>query len=122
MALHSETDLYRAVVDLQTFVARAVIHLPRDVKNLYGQRLVDEALWMAVVVRHANIARAAAKVPHFEQLLDQVEIAQVILRVLRDLKHLPNPRFAESLPLTASIGKQTIALRDHFAPEPPPAA
>jgi hypothetical protein len=122
MGLHSDTELYRTVIDFQKFVARAVVNLRRDVKKIYGERLVDESLWMAVIVRKANIARDHAKLPYFEELLDQLEITQVILRVLRDIDRLPNARFAESLPLTASIGKQTIALRNHFAPAPSPAA
>lgn len=122
MGLHSDTELYRAVIDFQKFVAGAVVNLRRDVKKVYGERLVDESLWMAVIVRHANIARDEAKLPHFEQLLDQLEVAQVILRVLRDLGWLNNTRFAESIPITASIGKQTIALRNHFAPASSPAA
>jgi len=122
MGLHSDTDLYRAVIDFQKFVAGAVVNLRRDVKKVYGERLVDESLWMAVIVRQANIARDEAKLPYFEQLLDQLEIAQVILRVLRDLGWLHNNRFAESIPITASIGKQTIAMRNHFAPAPSPAA
>ena len=53
MSLHSDTELYRAVIDFQKFVAGAVIHLRRDVKQMYGERLVDESLWMPVIVRHA---------------------------------------------------------------------
>src|SRR5882672_11932065 len=120
MGLHSDTELYRAVIDFQKFVASTVIHLRRDVQQMYGERLVDESLWMPVIVRHANIARAEAKLPYFEELLDHLEISQVILRTLRDLGWLPNPHFAASIPITASIGKQTVKLRDHFAPAPSP--
>ncbi|HZF19460.1 MAG TPA: hypothetical protein VE008_07115 [Burkholderiales bacterium] len=122
MGLHSDTELYRAVIDFQKFVASTVIHLRRDVKQMYGERLVDESLWMPVIVRHANVARDEAKLPHFEQLLDHLEISQVILRVLRDGGWLTNTHFAASIPITASIGKQTIALRNTFAPAPSPAA
>jgi len=122
MGLHSDTELYRTVIDFQNFVAGAVVNLRRDVKKIYGERLVDESLWMPVIVRHANIARDEAKLPYFEQLLDHLEISQVILRVLRDRDWLPNTHFAASIPITASIGKQTIALRNHFAPAPTPAA
>ena len=122
MTLHSDTDLYRAIVDFQRFVARRAPHLPRDVKRLYGERLVDESLNMLVTMRHANIAREAAKIPLLEELLDRLEISQAILRVLRELELFPSKAFEESLPLTASIGKQATALRNHFAPDPSPAA
>jgi len=61
MALHNTTDLYHAIVDFQRFVARRAPHLPRDVKKLYGERLVDESLNMLVTMRHANIARDRAR-------------------------------------------------------------
>lgn len=122
MSLHSDTDLYRAIAEFQKFVARRCVHLPRGVKGLFGERLVDESLNMMVTMRHANIARDAAKVPLFEELLDRLEIAQAILRTLRELGHLPNTAFAEGLPLVASIGKQATALRNHFVPDPSPVA
>ena len=122
MAMHSDTDLYRAIAEFQKFVARRAPHLPRDVKRLYGERLVDESLNMLVTMRHANIAREAAKIPLLEELLDRLEICQAILRTLRELGHLPNTAFSEGLPLVASIGKQAVALRNHFAPDPSPAA
>lgn len=122
MGLHSDTELYRTVIDFQKFVADAVINLRQDVKKLYGERLVDESLWMPVVIRHANVARDEAKLLHFDHLLDHLEICQVILRVLRDKGWLPNTHFAASIPITASIGKQTIALRNHFAPASTPVA
>jgi len=61
MALHSDTDLYRAIAEFQKFVARRAPHLPRDLKRLYGERLVDESLNMLVTMRHANIARDRAR-------------------------------------------------------------
>lgn len=122
MALHHDTQLYAAIADFQKFVARRCVNLPRGVKGLFGERLVDESLNMMVTMRHANIAREIAKVPLFEELLDRLEIAQAILRVLRELGHLPNSAFSEGLPLVASIGKQATALRNHFAPDPSPVA
>src|SRR5688572_27973172 len=109
MAIHSETDIYRAVIDLQRFVLGAAANFRRDVKPLLGGRLIDESLWMAVLVRRANIAIDAAKIEHIDALLEQLEIVQVTLRLARDLKFLPNPKFAESVPLTTMVGKQATA-------------
>jgi len=122
MALHSETDIYRAVIDLQRFVVRAAVNLQRDVKPLIGARLLDEALWMAVLVRRANIARDQDKIPHIDELLEQLEITQVMLRLGRDLGYIRNNIFAESLPLTASIGKQATAWKHRYVPAPSPVA
>ena len=42
MALHSDTEIYRAVVELQRFVLGAAANFRRDVKPLLGGRLLDE--------------------------------------------------------------------------------
>lgn len=122
MALHSETEIYRAVVDLQRFAMRAAVNMRRDVKPLLGARLIDESLWMAVLVRRANIARDQDKVPHLDDLLEQLEVVQVALRLGRDLEYIPNNVFAQSLPLTASIGKQATAWKNTYVPSPSPVA
>jgi hypothetical protein len=122
MALHHETEIYKAVVDLQRLVMRAAVNMRRDVKPLLGARLLDESLWMSVLVRRANIALNAAKVPHLDDLLEQLEIVQVTFRLARDLDYLPNNVFAQSLPLTASVGKQATAWKNSYAPTPSPVA
>jgi hypothetical protein len=40
MALHSDTELYRAIADLVKFTIRRAQHLPRGVKQLAGERPV----------------------------------------------------------------------------------
>jgi len=118
VGLHSDTDIYRAVTELAKFVARAVEQMRRDVKPTIGRMLIDECVWMSVVVRRANIAREEAKLAHLEELLEQLEIVQFVLRLCHELKYIARAAFADSLPLTASVGRQATALRNAFAPAP----
>lgn len=118
MGLHSDTDIYRAVVELAKFVARAVQDMRRDMKPTLGKMLLEECVWMGVVVRRINIAAGQAKLPLLEELLEQLEIVQFVLRLARDCRYVPVSTFADSVPLTASVGKQATALRNHFAPAP----
>lgn len=118
MGLHSDTEIYAAVVALAKYVAEAVREMRRDVKPTLGKMLVEECVWMGVVVRRINIARDQAKVPLLEELLEQIEIVQFVLRLSRDCRYIAVSTFADSVPLTASIGKQATALRNHFAPAP----
>ena len=120
MTLHSDTQLYAAVVELCKFVARTVRHVRRDLKPLYGLFLVQESTWMAVLVRRANVAHGAAKAQPLTEILEQVESVQFILRLLRDLNDLPQKAWTESVPLTTSVAKQATALRNHFVPAAPP--
>jgi hypothetical protein len=116
--LHSDTDIYRAVTELARFATLAAADMRRDVKPLIGRILVEETIYMGVMVLRANKAPAAEKASHFEELLEQTEVVQMTLRLARECRYLPNAVFTESLPLTASVAKQATALRNHFAPAP----
>jgi hypothetical protein len=118
VALHSDTEIYAAVVELAKFVTRVVQDLRRDMKPTIGKMLLEECVWMGVVVRRINIARDQAKLPLLEELLEQLEIVQFVLRLARDCHYIAIATFADSVPLTASVGKQATALRNHFAPAP----
>lgn len=118
--LHDETDIYRAVAELSKYIARVTSNFRRDIKPTYGVLLVEETARMAVLVREANIARDAAKLPYLEEILRQIELIQFTLRTLDDLGQawLTHKAYAESIPLTAAIGRQASGLKAHFAPAP----
>jgi len=116
MALHSDTEIYAAVVELAKFSVRAARLMPRDVKLLLGKPLVDEAVWLGVLVLRMNVAKDAAKLPVITDIIEHVEIATFTLRLARDMNFIPTKAFAESLPLTASIAKQAYGIRNRFAP------
>ena len=118
MALHSDTEIYKAVVDLAAFGLRASRNMPRDVKQLIGGSVRDETLWMAVLVLRTNIARDAAKVPFYDELLEQGEIVQFLLKRAFNNHYLPASMYADAIPLTVSVGKQANALRTRFVPAP----
>src|SRR5579859_6422346 len=114
--LHDETAIYASVVELSRFIARVTSDFRRDIKPTYGVILVDGTARMAVLVREANIARDEAKLPVLDEILRQLEYIQFTLKVLRDLgsRWLSNKAYEASIPLTASIGRQAHALKNHF--------
>lgn len=118
--LHEETDIYRAVAELSKYIARATSHFNRNIKPTYGVLLVEETARMAVLVREAAIARDAAKLPYLDEILRQCELIQFTLKTLDELGQawLPHKTYAESIPLTASIGRQAHGMKAHFAPAP----
>lgn len=116
--LHSQTEIYAAVVELAKRVTLAVKDLRRDMKPTLGRTLIDEAIFMGVMVRRINIARDEAKLPLLDELLEQLEIVQFALRLARDCKFISNAVFAELVPCTALVGKQAQGLKNHFAPAP----
>lgn len=118
--LHSDTAIYAAVADLAKYIARVTADLRRDLKPVYGRLLAEEAAWMSVLVRESNVQRDEAKLPYLDEILRQVELIQFTLRMLHDLgaDWLPHRTYAASIPLTAAVGIQAMALRKHFAPAP----
>jgi hypothetical protein len=118
--LHDETDIYAAVVELNRYIARATSDFRRDIKPTYGANLTHEAARLAPLVRVANIAVGAAKLPYLDEILNIVEYIKFDLQILRDLGQawLPNKTYEASIPLTTSIGKQAYKLRATFASSP----
>lgn len=76
-SLHSDTEIYKAVVELAKFCLIAVRQMPRDVKRLIGDLLGDETLWMGVAL--SRLARLpTADVP---------QAANSYLGLLRQASH-----------------------------------
>jgi hypothetical protein len=117
-SLHSDTDIYRAAAELTKVVTVAAVNMRREAKPLLGRLLIDESIWMGVLVLRTNKAIAAAKLPHLEELLEQTEIVQMTLRVARETKFLTTTAYEQSMPLTVAVAKQATALRNHFASAP----
>jgi hypothetical protein len=117
-SLHSDTDIYRAAAELTKVVTVAAVNMRREAKPLIGRLLIEESVWMGVLVLRANKAQERAKLPHLEQLLEQTEIVQMTLRVARETKFLTTTAYEQSMPLTVSVAKQATALRNHFASAP----
>ena len=116
--MHYDTDIWRAVEELGDLVVCAARRMPRDLKPVLGKRLVDEAGYMAILVRQAAIARGKAKVPLYEELIAGVDLTQFFLERAFNNKGLGPRLYSRCLPVTVSIGKQANALRSKFASAP----
>ena len=112
--MHFDTEIYAAVEKLGDHMLRAAAQMRRDVKPILGGRLIDETTWMAILVRRAAVARDKAKVPYYDELLEQVEITQFLMKRALNNRYLPPSMYATAVPLMVSVGKQANALRSHF--------
>lgn len=119
--LHSDTDLGLAVQKLGAWIWSAVPHVQRGMKSLLGDFLLYEAAELDGLVRLANRARGADKLPIFDEALVRLERVKYQLRAANAGGILPHKTYANSIEITDSIGKQLHALRNHFAPAPSPA-
>ena len=117
MALHFETQIYAAVVELGKVVLPVIRNMHRDVKMLMGRMMLDEVLWMGVLIMRINKAPGAERRPLIEDLIEHLELVQMALRFCRELKYITPADWAKSLPLIESIGRQAYGWRDSFAPK-----
>jgi hypothetical protein len=114
MTLHSETEIYAAAADLAGQILRACKELRRDVKPLLGGMLWDEAVWLAVLIRRANIAVDAAKVPILAELLEHLEIMQFALQVANRQRFIPHAAYSRVFEFIGSVARQAQGLKNHF--------
>jgi hypothetical protein len=104
MALHTSLPIHKTGYDLHATVAGLVMNLPRNVKATLGNRMLDAAMAMLLLVREAN--QASDKVPHISQLLERLEVLELLLRTCLDLRFISHGQWARAVELTDSIGKQ----------------
>lgn len=116
MALHSSLPIYRAVYDLLKLVTAVTRNMPRDYKHSIGARIRDECVALTVLVFRANCARD--KTPHLDELLERLQVAELLVRLSRDLRCISIDQYARVVSLTDSVGKQASGWRKHFAPSP----
>lgn len=116
MALHFDTRIYAALVELGKAAIPMVRNMHRDVKQLLGKMVVEEVLWMGVLIMRINKAPGPNRPPMIEEFIEHLELVQMNLRFCRELKYITPADWAKALPLIQSIGKQAYGWRDSFAP------
>lgn len=107
MALHTELEIHRSAEELLGVVLGLVRNIPRDMKQLIGGKLRDEALQVMVQIGRANMDRNRRQ--HLDQLLESVWMINHLLRAMVNQRFISIPQHAKAMKLTASIGRQANA-------------
>lgn len=121
MGLHTDTEIHKTAYDLLRVVVEAVRNMPKDVKLLTGGKIRDELLDVFEDIYQANVARAAAKVPHIDGVRSRMQRVEILLRLSRDMQFITTPAYARAIRLTQSIGRQATGWRKSFATHSPAA-
>ena len=109
MAIHTELPIYKVAYDLLGLVVQLVKNMPREFKQSIGGKIRDECIDVATLVFRANVA--ADKAPHLLELLERLQVAELLLRLARDLRFISTGQYASAVALTQSIGKQANGWR-----------
>ncbi len=109
MAIHTELPIYKVAYDLLSEVVALVKNMPREFKQSIGGTIRDECIAITTLVFRANVSRD--KAPHLLELVERLQVAELLLRLARDLRFISIPQYARAIALTASIGKQANGWR-----------
>lgn len=104
MALHKTLSIYRTACELLSVATELTRNIPRAYKWQFAKELTSVCAGMMLRIRRANMAEQ--KIPHLNQLLEDVEIAEVLLRMFTDKHWISPAQYAQGIALTNSVGAQ----------------
>ena len=107
MALHTELSIHKSAEELLGLTLLLIRNIPRDLKQLVGAKIRDEALQVLVLIGRANMSRD--KRPHLNQLIESIWMINYLMRSLTDMGHITPAQHAEAMRATASISRQANA-------------
>lgn len=106
MALHTELPIHRTGVRLLDLAIKVQVQMPRSVKRILGEKILQHCVDMLDLMALANASQRAVRAQYIEQLLVKQRAVQVLLHVGHDARYLSHSLWAESIELLGSIGKQ----------------
>jgi len=116
MALHTSLPIYKVAYDLLDVATDVTKNMPRDFKVSLGGKIRDECVEIMVLIFRANTSKH--KVPHLEELLERLQVAELLLRLSRDKRFISTGQYAKAIDLTDKVGKQANGWRKHSASSP----
>lgn len=104
MAQYHHLPLYRTTYALLLELMHITKNFPREFKYSIGEKIQNYITEVLLCIYRANSSKD--KSPHIFELLEQVELLNVLLRVSFDLKILPMEKYADIIEKTGSISRQ----------------
>ena len=111
MALHTDTEIYKATYALSQLTTQLVANMPRNYKADFGADLRKRC--MALVMRTYKANTTEDKPQVLQLMREEVEEANLAFRLAVDLKLISVKQYARAIALTESIGKQATGWQKH---------
>lgn len=111
MALHKDTEIYKATYALTQLVTLLVSGMPRNYKADFGADLRLACMTLVKRVYQANSSQD--RPPIIQRMREEIESVNLALRLSVDLKLISKGQYARSIALTDSIGKQATGWLKH---------
>ena len=109
MAQYKHLPIYKLTYELLQRVMDSTKEFPREFKFTLGQKMKDEAIELVVLIYRANSAEN--KSTHLDMILERLQVLELLLRLCLDMKVFPPKKYAATVEMTASIGKQANGWR-----------
>lgn len=116
MAISSNLPIYKVTYDLLMKVAEFTRSMPRDFKRSIGERIREECVALVLLIYRANCA--THKAPHLSELLERLQVAELLLRLSRDMHLISTKQYAQAVELSDRIGKQANGWKKHYERAP----
>lgn len=111
MALHTETEIYKATYELSKLATQLVANMPRNYKACFGVDFQRQCLDLVKRVYQANTAEDRAGI--LRQMREEVEVVNLSARLAVDLRLVSRKQYSQLVELASSIGKQTTGWLKH---------
>ena len=118
MALHTELPIYKPTLNLLRGLTEATKHMPRDFKGTVGKDLRSDAARLVRLIYKANSVRNRAKVPFLSELLEDLQMLELQLRVSLDMRLISPKQYSDAIGRTQDIGRQANGWRNKSAASP----
>lgn len=107
MALYYNLPIYRATYTLLFTLTQILPNLPRDARYSLGMELRKEVTDIIVMIYRAN--RSYHKMPILQRMREKVVIVQLYLRLMCDMKYIPESKYLSMMEQVSNISKQLVA-------------
>lgn len=121
MSLHTDLDIHRDCCLLLEVTIDVVKEMRRDFKATLGTEIRKLVVHMLLMVLRANKTRdPAQRVKYLDQLLEDVDVFNNLMRVCRDtqIKLISTGLYATATKISASIGAQAGGWKNHTTSSP----
>lgn len=114
MALHTDTEIYRATYDLTKLVTALVANMPRNFKADFGAELRRRCMGLVMRTYDANTSETGEdRVPILRRMRREVEAVNLALRLAVDHRLISRGQYGQAIALTTAVAKQATGWQRH---------
>lgn len=113
MALHTDTEIYRATYLLCQIVTQFVANMPKNYKADFGAELRRRCMGLVMRTYEANTTESDERPAILRRMRHEVEAVNLSLRLAKDLRLISVGQYSRAIATTESIAKQATGWQKH---------